>query len=82
MFISVIDGLSIITTTANKHKGFTVRVFANNTVCYIDFIYYCSWFHGNVSRDEVMRRLNAAKNGVFIIRESSSHPGNYALSVR
>ena len=57
-------------------------MFENNTVCYIDFIYYCSWFHGNVSRDEAVRRLNAAKNGLFVIREISSNPGDYALSIR
>jgi len=44
---------------------------------------YCySWFHGKISRDEATQRLIMAQNGLFIIRESEQHPGNYALSVR
>lgn len=44
-------------------------------------LYCCSWFHGNISRDEVLQRINAAKNGLFIVRNSSTHPGDYSLSV-
>ncbi|XP_015921309.1 tyrosine-protein kinase HTK16 isoform X2 [Parasteatoda tepidariorum] len=42
-----------------------------------------SWFHGKILRDEAERILLANGNidGLFLVRESSSSPGDYVLSL-
>lgn len=41
------------------------------------------WFHGNLSGTEAARLvLERGRNGSFLVRESQSKPGEYALTVR
>lgn len=41
------------------------------------------WFHGNLSGPEAARLvMERGKNGSFLVRESQSKPGEYALTVR
>ena len=39
------------------------------------------WFHGNISTTEAERLLNPREDGMFLIRNSSTYKGDYALSV-
>ena len=40
------------------------------------------WFRPDMGRDEVTRQLKDARVGDFLIRESSSKPGDYAIGVQ
>lgn len=42
---------------------------------------YCSWFHGKISGPEAVCKLQPAKDGLFLVRESIRHPGDYVLCV-
>lgn len=40
-----------------------------------------SWYFGPVSRQEAQNRLQGQKHGMFLVRDSSTCPGDYVLSV-
>lgn len=40
-----------------------------------------SWYMGPVSRHEAQTRLQGQRHGVFLVRDSSTCPGDYVLSV-
>ena len=40
-----------------------------------------SWFHGKISRTEAINLLQGKANGTFLVRESESFPGQYAVSL-
>lgn len=40
-----------------------------------------SWYWGELSRQEAVSRLQGQRHGVFLVRDSSSCPGDYVLSV-
>lgn len=40
-----------------------------------------SWYFGPVSRNEAQARLQGQRHGVFLVRDSSTCPGDYVLSV-
>ncbi|XP_048849802.1 crk-like protein [Brienomyrus brachyistius] len=40
-----------------------------------------SWYFGPVSRQEAQSRLQGHRHGVFLVRDSSTCPGDYVLSV-
>jgi hypothetical protein len=40
------------------------------------------WLHGKIERHEAEALLNPSKPGAFLVRESSSIPGNYSLSIQ
>jgi serine/threonine protein kinase len=40
-----------------------------------------SWFHGKISRSEVEAKMNPKRDGLFLIRECQTYPGDYALSL-
>ncbi|KAJ3606078.1 hypothetical protein NHX12_028121 [Muraenolepis orangiensis] len=40
-----------------------------------------SWYFGPVSRQEAQNRLQGQRHGVFLVRDSSTCPGDYVLSV-
>lgn len=41
------------------------------------------WFHGHISGKDAEKLLSEkAKNGSFLVRESTSRPGDFVLSVR
>nr|XP_033812400.1 crk-like protein [Geotrypetes seraphini] len=40
-----------------------------------------SWYFGPVSRQEAQSRLQGQRHGVFLVRDSSTCPGDYVLSV-
>jgi hypothetical protein len=40
------------------------------------------WFKPDAGRDDVTRQLKDARVGDFLIRESSSKPGDYAIGVQ
>lgn len=40
-----------------------------------------SWYLGPVSRQEAQSRLQGQRHGVFLVRDSSTCPGDYVLSV-
>uniref|UniRef100_A0A3P9PPZ4 SH2 domain-containing protein n=2 Tax=Poecilia reticulata TaxID=8081 RepID=A0A3P9PPZ4_POERE len=40
-----------------------------------------SWYWGRLSRQEAVSLLQGQKHGVFLVRDSSSIPGDYVLSV-
>jgi c-src tyrosine kinase len=39
------------------------------------------WFHGKISRSEAEVKLNPMQNGLYLVRESTNFPGDYALCV-
>lgn len=41
----------------------------------------CSWFHGKISGPEAVSKLRPAEDGLFLVRESIRHPGDYVLCV-
>lgn len=40
-----------------------------------------SWFHGKISGPEAVSKLQPAEDGLFLVRESIRHPGDYVLCV-
>lgn len=40
-----------------------------------------SWFHGKISGVEAVQELQPAEDGLFLVRESIRHPGDYVLCV-
>ena len=42
---------------------------------------FCSWYHGNISRDDVEKLMNPSEDGMFLVRESANYPGDYTLCV-
>lgn len=40
-----------------------------------------AWYMGPVSRQEAQSRLQGQRHGVFLVRDSSTCPGDYVLSV-
>ncbi|NXH38733.1 CRKL protein, partial [Dicaeum eximium] len=40
-----------------------------------------SWYVGPVSRAEAQTRLQGQRHGMFLVRDSSTCPGDYVLSV-
>ena len=41
-----------------------------------------NWYHGKISRSDAVEKLMRFPEGCFLVRESSSYLGGYALSVR
>ncbi|XP_062041048.1 megakaryocyte-associated tyrosine-protein kinase isoform X2 [Lepus europaeus] len=39
------------------------------------------WFHGKISGPEAVRQLQPPEDGLFLVRESARHPGDYVLCV-
>ncbi|XP_061680489.1 megakaryocyte-associated tyrosine-protein kinase-like [Syngnathoides biaculeatus] len=39
------------------------------------------WFQGKISGPEAVRKLQPAQDGLFLVRESIRHPGDYVLCV-
>nr|XP_033813068.1 megakaryocyte-associated tyrosine-protein kinase isoform X2 [Geotrypetes seraphini] len=39
------------------------------------------WFHGKISGPDAVQQLQPPENGLFLIRESIRHPGDYVLCV-
>ncbi|XP_038626869.1 megakaryocyte-associated tyrosine-protein kinase isoform X1 [Tachyglossus aculeatus] len=39
------------------------------------------WFHGKISGHEAVQELQPAEDGLFLVRESMRHPGDYVLCV-
>lgn len=40
-----------------------------------------SWFHGKISGPEAVNKLQPAEDGLYLVRESIRHPGDYVLCV-
>lgn len=40
-----------------------------------------AWYFGPVSRQEAQNRLQGQRHGIFLVRDSSTCPGDYVLSV-
>lgn len=40
-----------------------------------------SWFHGKISGLEAVQELQPPEDGLFLVRESVRHPGDYVLCV-
>ena len=40
------------------------------------------WYHGKTSREDSEELLKDAPDGYFLVRESTTQPGNYALSTK
>lgn len=40
------------------------------------------WFHAGITREKAEQRLEHATNGCFLVRESETKPGCFALSLR
>ncbi|XP_060037963.1 megakaryocyte-associated tyrosine-protein kinase isoform X2 [Erinaceus europaeus] len=39
------------------------------------------WFHGKISGPEAVQQLQPPEDGLFLVRESARHPGDYVLCV-
>uniref|UniRef100_A0A8C7AMC4 Tyrosine-protein kinase n=1 Tax=Neovison vison TaxID=452646 RepID=A0A8C7AMC4_NEOVI len=39
------------------------------------------WFHGKISGHEAVQQLQPPEDGLFLVRESARHPGDYVLCV-
>lgn len=37
------------------------------------------WYHGDILRDEAIRRLNECQDGSFLLRNSTNFPGDFTL---
>lgn len=44
-------------------------------------VFHSSWFHGKISGPEAVCKLQPAEDGLFLVRESIRHPGDYVLCV-
>ena len=44
-------------------------------------IRYCRWFHGRITRQQAEELLQPPSDGLFVVRESTSFPGDYTLCV-
>ena len=42
----------------------------------------CSWYHGRIDRATTDTILAGKRPGLFLVRDSSTCPGDYVLSVR
>lgn len=42
---------------------------------------FTSWFHGKISGPEAVSKLQPSEDGLFLVRESIRHPGDYVLCV-
>lgn len=42
---------------------------------------FTSWFHGKISGPEAVYKMRPAEDGLFLVRESIRHPGDYVLCV-
>lgn len=53
------------------------------THCFTHFfaVFHGSWFHGKISGPEAVCKLQPAEDGLFLVRESIRHPGDYVLCV-
>lgn len=47
------------------------------SVCY----FLTSWFHGKISGPEAVCKLQPPEDGLFLVRESVRHPGDYVLCI-
>lgn len=55
-------------------------VFTKDSI-YISPLLSISWFHGKISGPEAVCKLQPAEDGLFLVRESIRHPGDYVLCV-
>ncbi|XP_030074255.1 megakaryocyte-associated tyrosine-protein kinase isoform X2 [Microcaecilia unicolor] len=39
------------------------------------------WFHGKISGPDAVEQLQPPENGLFLVRESNRHPGDYVLCI-
>ncbi|CAD5111550.1 DgyrCDS847 [Dimorphilus gyrociliatus] len=37
------------------------------------------WYHGDIGREEAIRRLNDCEDGSFLLRDSTNYPGDFTL---
>lgn len=51
------------------------------TSLFASVLFHCSWFHGKISGPEAVCKLQPAEDGLFLVRESIRHPGDYVLCV-
>jgi len=52
------------------------------SVCVVHCVLsFTSWFHGKISGPEAVCKLQPAEDGLFLVRESVRHPGDYVLCV-
>lgn len=47
----------------------------------INIFLICSWFHGRITRQQAEDLLQPPEDGRFLVRESTSFPGDYTLCV-
>ena len=40
---------------------------------------WCSWFHGDLKRQQAEELLQPREDGMFLVRESTNFPGDYTL---
>uniref|UniRef100_A0A7N8X244 Tyrosine-protein kinase n=1 Tax=Mastacembelus armatus TaxID=205130 RepID=A0A7N8X244_9TELE len=65
------------------HKGDILTIVDTSTTFYVVLPVLCfiSWFHGKISGPEAVSKLQPAEDGLFLVRESIRHPGDYVLCV-
>jgi len=57
-----------------------VDICSSNIVTFSVFL--CSWFHGKITRQQAEELLSSSfEDGVFLVRESVTYPGDYTLCV-
>lgn len=57
-------------------EGCTAYVYVAHPV-----LSFTSWFHGKISGPEAVCKMRPAEDGLFLVRESIRHPGDYVLCV-
>ena len=59
------------------------KIIPSNNSINIDFLFFCSWYFGAMSRQEATDILMAEREGgVFLVRDSATIQGDYVLCVR
>ncbi|RDD37190.1 Tyrosine-protein kinase CSK [Trichoplax sp. H2] len=77
---SQVQGWCYVKTSDNKRERVPTAILVEvhrNPV--IESAY--DWFHGRITRDQAESRLKNARDGIFLIRESTHYPGDYSISL-
>uniref|UniRef100_A0A673YS81 Tyrosine-protein kinase n=1 Tax=Salmo trutta TaxID=8032 RepID=A0A673YS81_SALTR len=68
-------------TTGEEGLISTTNVREREAICVDPSLSLMPWFHGKISGPEAVSKLLPVEDGLFLVRESIRHPGDYVLCV-